>query len=1185
MIRRFFRAAREALRMTWVLGLLLALVLILALWILGPLVAVAGHVVFESVTARLAGSLAIVFAWGLFVAIRSTRQRKREAADPDAAPRGERQAEARERWREGLGHIRQTVNAAIKTVTTSNFYGPTSRSRYTLPWYLVLGSGNCGKTSMLLNSGLQFPLNEQADRHLYKIKATERAEILYANQAIFIDTPGSYAESKPASEAHGLWMALLRRLFRVRPAKALNGVVVCISMRDMLSPEATKREHLARILRARLGEILSCLRSYVPVYVVFTKCDAVPGFAQFFAHLSRSEREQIFGCPTRSSSMDSDMTLKEFHELMQALNAQIITRVHQERDCLARAAMFRFPQELAALGPRIREFVFDAFGPSRYHRPVMFRGFFFSSALSSADIMGGAARDGELAFQSGFLPSLGDYAKGFFLLRLLEQFIIPEAGLADADRERIWMLRLRRFGPQVAAGVLLAVCVTLLSLSFRDNFSRVGFLETLARKHGQERHLHLQATDAADILPELSHLERAFTVYRPGEDPFLTRGLGLYQGEAFGESVGQAYLDALNGRLLPLVRKTAAEAIAESLDDLASLKAAMRAYLMLCQPERLNESFLTGWLERRWSGLYPGRADVQQTLMRHMAHLFERGIAPAPADERLMTKARAALSKKPMSQLAYQQMKDEAAEGDHAAFTFRGALGGHMSPFSGDTYAIPHLYTAEGFQEYVVRRCPGIIQGLTEDSWIFGPKPPMFSPLDMDKVSKEVRAMYFRDYARHWGQALDALRVVRPGTLGGAGILAEQLSEGVSPVVLILRELRRNITFTLVEEEQDGLESAVEAQALRKGTQKLTGVAGSRLARDVTESALNAVAQARTRVAREAVRDAQMVTASFRHLDGLLDLEGGPTPALKATQEAMARAGDFFRRLRDSDARGQKVLVALQDIAEDSEDALHQVAGAAGKLPAPVRNWFEAVSQGGLQDMLNIAASAIDTAYRESVLNDYNAHLKSQYPFDLDSDNDASLSRFVNFFKKNGVLDAFYDTYIKPFAGGRGELRPIMGQALPISVEAIKRLNRAHRVQEAFFVSDKDLGISFLMEPFALDATLRQVDLNHGSKGLSYWHGPVQGASFAWPLEEGEAPEASLSVTDIHAVKAHRAVRGDWALFRLLQSGQITRLAGNRCLVEVHENGKWAQFILQFRNKANPFDPETCSFTLPESLL
>lgn len=168
------------------------------------------------------------------------------------------------------------------------------------------------------------------------------------------------------------------------------------------------------------------------------------------------------------------------------------------------------------------------------------------------------------------------------------------------------------------------------------------------------------------------------------------------------------------------------------------------------------------------------------------------------------------------------------------------------------------------------------------------------------------------------------------------------------------------------------------------------------------------------------------------------------------------------------------MLTALQDISEDRNDTLRQAANAARKLPAPVRQWYETAVQGGLQDMLAIGASAIDAVYRESVLNEYNAKLKSHYPFDMHSQNDASLVEFVNFFRKNGVLDSFHETYVRPFTEPGGNLRPFMGQVLPISVEAIERLNRAHKVQDAFFVSDTNLGISFLMEPHALDDTLKR---------------------------------------------------------------------------------------------------------------
>jgi type VI secretion system protein ImpL len=110
---------------------------------------------------------------------------------------------------------------------------------------------------------------------------------------------------------------------------------------------------------------------------------------------------------------------------------------------------------------------------------------------------------------------------------------------------------------------------------------------------------------------------------------------------------------------------------------------------------------------------------------------------------------------------------------------------------------------------------------------------------------------------------------------------------------------------------------------------------------------------------------------------------------------------------------------------------------------------------------------------------------------------------------------------------------------------------------------------------------LKQVNLSNAGKTLSYWHGPVQGAAFTWPTIGGQA---YLELTDLNGLTTKMETRGDWALFRLFQGGSIKRQDGNTCLMEVQRNGKWAQFLIQFRNKTNPFDPSVCSFALPESL-
>jgi type VI secretion system protein ImpL len=123
------------------------------------------------------------------------------------------------------------------------------------------------------------------------------------------------------------------------------------------------------------------------------------------------------------------------------------------------------------------------------------------------------------------------------------------------------------------------------------------------------------------------------------------------------------------------------------------------------------------------------------------------------------------------------------------------------------------------------------------------------------------------------------------------------------------------------------------------------------------------------------------------------------------------------------------------------------------------------------------------------------------------------------------------------------------------------------------------------MEPYALDASLKRVTLEYADKNIKYWHGPIQGAAFIWPTGGGQTMQANLEFEDLHNIVTKAEARGEWALFRLLQGGSIKRQEGNRCLIEVQKNGKWAQFLIQFRNKVNPFDPAVCSFALPEMLL
>jgi type VI secretion system protein ImpL len=1182
MIRRFFRALWNALKVPWVLGLIVCLIFVLLVWFGGPYIAIADSKFLSSVVARLIATVCLIFSWGLFIAIYYSHRKKKELSNPEKASQAEAQLIDRGKFNEKADYIKDKLKTALRIITSSNFYGSTSRSRYALPWYLLIGTKSSGKTSLLLNSGLQFSLNEQADRHLYKLKSTEQIETLFSNQAVFIDIPGEYTGSSAGSEQNKLWTLLLHRILRIRPAKPINGIIVCVSIRDIMDTDAAKCTHLALILRERLSEILKRLHSYAPVYLVFTKCDAVPGFAQFFAHLNRPDREQIFGCPlVENTGLDTANIRDEIKEVMQTLNAQIISKIHQERDLVSRGDMFRFPQELDALGERIEDFIYEAFGPSRYHKPVLFRGFFFCSALSVQDVLAGSSRDGELSFQTGFQPSLGDYAKGFFILRLLQNMIIPEARLAGIDKERIWGLRLRRYGVQLASGALFLFALFCMGISFANNYTRIDNLNTRYQSFLEAQKQTITPLNSKAVLPELYELQKMTTIYDPNNDSMFSYGFGLYKGTIFDRASHKAYLQVLNSRLMPLLRKEATDKIDRSLANVAELKQALRAYLMMCQPEYLKSEALMSWLNRQWSERYHGDASTQQTLAQHMDYLIANGITPVNPDTALLERSRQALLKIPLAELAYQQMKDEASESGKPPFSFRNSLGDSISPFDGDTYIIPYLYTRNGYDEYCLKRCPIIITNLTTDSWIFGSNPITLSTLDIDKIYKDVRAMYFKDYTHYWAEAIKTLSIRMPQTLAEAAKVSNQLTSGISPVVLILRELKANTTLVVAQVEEEPLQKALLDQTQRAVGQKASQV-GSGVGRAVAQQARTAAEETTQRALEDAQKDAQAVGLYFKPLLGLLDDNGNARQALLAAHDATVGIGSYFEKMGGD--HNQRVLSALLEIADGKDSVLYTAEITAQKLPTPVKTWYEVVPSEGFKIMLNIAANNINQIYRDRVLSVYSRDLSPYYPLNSQASTDVNLENFSNFFRSGGVLDTFYDANLKPFINPNGTLKSIMGRTLPLSSTALTQLQRANKVQSAFFSSGRDVGISFMIEPFALDATFKQVDLASDGKTVSYWHGPVRGESYTWPLADGISSKASLTFTDLNGVSLRKDASGEWALFRIMQAGTIKRQDGNVCMIELQQNGKWAQFLIQFRNRLNPFDPSVCSFSLPGSL-
>ncbi len=193
---------------------------------------------------------------------------------------------------------------------------------------MIIGPPGVGKTTALRSSGLPFP--HAKGGRVRGVGGTRNCDWWLTNDAVILDTAGRWATQEDDREE---WLAFLDLLRKTRPRKPVNGILVAVSVTD-LQGDADEIAALAKSLRERIDEVMGRLDMVLPVYLLFTKCDLVPGFVEMFGDLRDKERGQIWGftLPLAANGDERiEMFSGHFDELCEVIEQKAAERVHDER--------------------------------------------------------------------------------------------------------------------------------------------------------------------------------------------------------------------------------------------------------------------------------------------------------------------------------------------------------------------------------------------------------------------------------------------------------------------------------------------------------------------------------------------------------------------------------------------------------------------------------------------------------------------------------------------------------------------------------------------------------------------------------------------------------------------------------------------------------------------------------------
>lgn len=1075
---------------------------------------------------------------------------------------------------------------AVQALKGSKLGGKQSgNALYALPWYMIIGPPGSGKSTALRNSGLRFPYMSKSGGAVQGVGGTRNCQWWMTNEAVILDTAGRYTTEDSDRDE---WISFLDLLRKNRPRQPINGILVAIAVTDLAYAGPEEVLARAREIRARIDEVMGKLEMVVPVYVLFTKVDLLPGFVEMFGDLGNKDRGQIWGftVPVTSKTDPATTFAQNFAELAQGIERRTIRRLTEERGMEARDKIYAFPQQFEPLQGNLALFVGELMSESIYTESPIFRGAYFTSGTQEGRpidrIMNAMAEAFGVQPQMHVVAPYVE-AKSYFLGDVFQHVIFPDKKVATRSAARLRRQALTGHG--IAVGLLLLALglTSLPMLSYQRN--RALMLETRDAVKELEAHAEVDSVEPIEIekIDKLRAVERTFAEYESDGVPWLM-SMGMYQGEKYGDRAKRLYVKTLRQQVIaPLLtferdklvkfsQKYGPLSDEPKQDEQVEYRNRLRLDLLLSGPYAEGEPGLTeterDWLVRQLTAVWNERLDKLKLTgdvetMKSIVGAYVANLAADPSllfdrNTKLVVSVRKILNRQDRTKALLQEL---LADVD--------SLDLNLSELSASTVAIksdkPTLagrYTRAAWDDYVCARLAEPFDTLTGDEWVLGLTTDAANEA-REELKRAIKTLYVQEYISEWKGFVHRIYVVQPQNYVDAQSLFNDLTRGETPPFARLTNYiyyHTNLPdCTEVEEEEEGLLDAAVKAGTKAGEKKLAkskagkaALAGAKLLSKKDQAKLdpNQRTEADIKLAFEKL-------AAFGYAPPPPPPAEGQPPAprkevpLHRYQEELGKVRDLLRdQIAIGGADQLKALSGGVRIARQTTDSL--INGSdLGEWNSRVTQWltppFESLDRLSQQTV----SEDVEKKYCEALYKPLTEDVFKRFPFAKAERRNLNIAEFTKWFKPGtGEIWAFYNavlaTRVVREHGTYALARTGQGERSQYNPKIAAFLNRAEDLSRVLFPTGRDtMQVEFdvLIEP---DPAVSVTTFEVGDQVAEQKNGPPQWHRIVWP---GDKPEGARITARGLMIDGKLPKEGEWALYRLLDEGIVEGSASQNVFV------------------------------------
>jgi type VI secretion system protein ImpL len=1148
----------------------------------------------------LAGVAVVITAWAIVFFWRRRRAAKRTEALTQMLAEESDQAvtRAQPEKRAEVEAVGRRMREAVATIKRSQLGEKRGRAAlYELPWYMVIGNPAAGKSSAIVNSGLQFPFGDPAGNIVQGIGGTRNCDWFFTTEGILLDTAGRYATE---DEDRAEWLGFLQLLRRHRPRAPINGIVVAASVQELTCNRPEYGIRLAKQIRARAQELTSELQVLAPVYVVFTKVDLIAGFAEFFEDLDEAERARVWGATLAYDADGKADPLSrfdtQFNKLYEGLKEMSVARMALYRGERLGTAVLTFPLEFSTIRPSLRAFVATLFEENPFQFKPIFRGFYFTSALQEGHAASTSSERIAERFGLKLTPAVDTPVSsrgGFFLRELFSKVIFADRHLVRQHSSR--GRRRARSAAFVGSVVLLGLLLGAFSWSFVTNQRLAANVQTdldKATKLQSGRSDLLSRIEALELLQD--RLEQLQSYH---DDHPLSLGFGLYQGDVLEATLRAEYFHGVQQLMLKPVGESLERFLGEVNRHAAELKQqvpassssgdvakppevevspyrdaspadaqdaynALKTYLMLGSREHLEASHLNDQIARFWRGwLENNRGDMpRERMIRAAERMLGFALSQTASPDFPLIENRLALvdqvrdnlrrvvKGQPARERVYAQIKARAAT-RFPGMTVARIVSEENRDLVAGAYAVPGSFTRDAWEQYVRTAIKDASNAeLQSTDWVLktNTRDDLSLEGSPEQIEKALTLMYKTEYANEWKRFLEGVTVPDFAGFDEAVRQMNRLGDPTnSPLAKVLDAVYRETSWDNPSLLNEGLQTAQRGFI------------------DWFKRTILRQAPARIDINVSMTKTEIPMGPVGREFSGIANLVAsrGDTPAgslLKGYMEALAKIRSRFNQMKTAGDTGpasrQLMLQTLEGTGSELTDALKYVdeqilASVPEQARASLRPLLVRPLMAAFRVIVKPTEDELNKTWTAQVYEPFARGLAQKYPFAQNSRVEANAGEIAQIFGPEGAVSKFVSATMGPLVVRRGDTLAARTWADMGVTLAPQFSNNFARYVAAIGGAAGGEGSAaasaqtvFQIQP--LPATgLTEYTVEIDGQSLRYRMGAQDWVSMVWPSQKG-APGAKIMAVafDGRMVEVLNQP-GSYGLQRMIETAQRKRRA------------------------------------------